>query len=171
MSQIMILTFMIINTIMFSMMNHPMNMGMFLLIQTLFSCLMIGLTMQTTWFSYILFLVFLGGMLVLFIYMTSVASNEMFKSQNFPLMLCLMIIPIIFMMVLIMDPFLISSNSNQDMLTFPLSNQEQTEQSLSMIYSYPISLITMFMVMYLLLTLIIIVYITKFNKGPLRMMN
>nr|QYK19311.1 NADH dehydrogenase subunit 6 [Macromia manchurica] len=167
----MILTFMIINTITFSMMNHPMNMGLLLLIQTLFSCLMIGLTLQTTWFSYILFLVFLGGMLVLFIYMTSVASNEMFKSQNLKLMVFMMVVLMIFMLIMMMDPLTISSNSNQDISMMPFLDQDQTEQSLSMIYSYPNSLITVFMVMYLLLTLIIIVYITKFNKGPLRMMN
>uniref|UniRef100_UPI00315C857E NADH dehydrogenase subunit 6 n=1 Tax=Macromia manchurica TaxID=1389456 RepID=UPI00315C857E len=167
----MILTFMIINTITFSMMNHPMNMGLLLLIQTLFSCLMIGLTLQTTWFSYILFLVFLGGMLVLFIYMTSVASNEMFKSQNLKLMVFMMVVLMVFMLIMMMDPLTISSNSNQDISMMPFLDQDQTEQSLSMIYSYPNSLITVFMVMYLLLTLIIIVYITKFNKGPLRMMN
>nr|YP_009573130.1 NADH dehydrogenase subunit 6 [Macromia daimoji]QBF44110.1 NADH dehydrogenase subunit 6 [Macromia daimoji] len=170
MSQIMILMFMISNTIIFSLMNHPMNMGLFLLIQTLLSCLMIGLTMQTTWFSYILFLVFLGGMMVLFIYMTSVASNEMFKKHNMILPL-LMIIPILVLSLLFMDPFLVSGAKNQDVFMFPMNQVKQTEESLSMIYSYPTSMVTVFMVMYLLLTLIIIVYITKFNKGPLRMMN
>jgi NADH-ubiquinone oxidoreductase chain 6 len=54
-------------------------MGLVLLIQTLIVALLTGVLASSFWFSYILFLVFLGGMLVLFIYVTRLASNEMFS--------------------------------------------------------------------------------------------
>lgn len=41
--------------------------------------LITGLMGGSYWFSYILVLVFLGGVLVLFLYMTSLASNEKFE--------------------------------------------------------------------------------------------
>ena len=50
-------------------------MGLTLLIQTILVSIISGLITKTFWFSYILFLVFLGGILVLFIYVTSLASN------------------------------------------------------------------------------------------------
>nr|YP_009745459.1 NADH dehydrogenase subunit 6 [Epophthalmia elegans]QIH29905.1 NADH dehydrogenase subunit 6 [Epophthalmia elegans] len=171
MSQIIILMLLTLNTMTFSIMNHPMNMGMILLMQTLISCLFIGLTLQSTWFSYILFLVFLGGMLVLFIYMTSVASNEMFKKQNMMMFTMIMIISFIMLIFMIMDPSITISTMNQETYNQHFYNHDQNMESLSLIYSYPFSIITMLMVMYLFLTLIIVVYITKFNKGPLRMMN
>jgi len=63
----------------FSTIKHPLAMGLILLIQTIFICLLRGLLIKSFWFSYILFLIFIGGILVLFIYVTSLASNEIFS--------------------------------------------------------------------------------------------
>ena len=57
---------------------HPLAIGLISLIQSLLICLITGLISKRFWFSYILFLIFLGGILVLFIYVTSLASNEIF---------------------------------------------------------------------------------------------
>lgn len=58
--------------------NHPVSLGLILILHTLLIRIVTGLTGGRFWFSYILFLVFLGGVLVLFIYITSLASNEKF---------------------------------------------------------------------------------------------
>merc|ERR1712198_806681 len=62
----------------FTRLSHPLAIGLALLSQTILICLITGLSSSSFWFSYILFLIFLGGILVLFIYVTSLASNEMF---------------------------------------------------------------------------------------------
>nr|AWN56272.1 NADH dehydrogenase subunit 6 [Glena unipennaria] len=59
--------------------NHPMSMGANLILQTIMIVILIGPMNYSFWFSYILFLIMIGGMLILFMYMTSIASNEKFK--------------------------------------------------------------------------------------------
>nr|YP_009927093.1 NADH dehydrogenase subunit 6 [Libellula angelina]AXZ70360.1 NADH dehydrogenase subunit 6 [Libellula angelina] len=167
MSQILSAMLMVSNSLLFASMMHPMNMGITLLLQTIMMCILMGLMSYSSWFSYILFLVFLGGMLVLFIYMTSIASNEIFKKSMYFMTIMIMGVIIMFMMIMFMDPF---------MCTMPMTDQLMEEVSspdisMSSLYNNPISPITTFMVLYLFLTLIVIVSLTKSNKGPLRPMN
>nr|QOE17387.1 NADH dehydrogenase subunit 6 [Chelipoda sp. YD3012] len=158
----------------FLQMNHPLAMGMMLLIQTLMICLMTGLFSKTFWFSYILFLIFLGGMLILFIYVTSLASNEMFSlSMN------LTIFSLILMLIIMMTNFLfdksllISFLSNNEMITLFEKNSLMTENtfSLNKLYNFPTNFITLLLINYLLISLIAIVKITNIFYGPLRLMN
>nr|UAV89248.1 NADH dehydrogenase subunit 6 [Trithemis aurora] len=164
MSQILSVILMMSNSLLFSSMSHPMNMGITLLVQTLMMCMLMGLMSYSSWFSYILFLVFLGGMLVLFIYMTSIASNEMFKKSSYLITFLFMFLIMFTFIIMFMDEFMIVITSNQDL-------QNNMKMFMSPLYNNPTSIITIFMVMYLFLTLIVIVYITKSNKGPLRPMN
>lgn len=66
------------SAVIFVNLRHPVGLGLTLILHTLLISCVTGLVGGTFWFSYILFLVFLGGVLVLFIYMTSLASNEKF---------------------------------------------------------------------------------------------
>lgn len=59
--------------------SHPVALGLVLILHTLLISGVTGLVAGNFWFSYVLFLVFLGGVLVLFIYITSLASNEKFN--------------------------------------------------------------------------------------------
>nr|YP_006503867.1 NADH dehydrogenase subunit 6 [Elodia flavipalpis]AFA46597.1 NADH dehydrogenase subunit 6 [Elodia flavipalpis] len=156
----------------FMFMKHPLAMGLTLLIQTVLISLMSGLISKTFWFSYILFLVFLGGMLVLFIYVTSLASNEMF-SLSIKLMLMSTLIMILFLFILfIIDKNLLIQYKNMEILSIFNMNSFITENSLSInkLYNYPTNLINILLMNYLLITLIAIVKITKLFKGPLRLM-
>nr|YP_009327149.1 NADH dehydrogenase subunit 6 [Orthetrum glaucum]ANX09973.1 NADH dehydrogenase subunit 6 [Orthetrum glaucum] len=166
MSQILSATLMMINSLIFSSMMHPMNMGITLLLQTIMMTILMGLMSYSSWFSYILFLVFLGGMLVLFIYMTSIASNEMFKKSMYLPALIMFMIIMTLLFTMLMDPFM-STISMTDLMT----NSNNSNMIMSPLYNNPISVVTVFMVLYLFLTLIVIVSLTKFNKGPLRPMN
>nr|QYC36470.1 NADH deshydrogenase subunit 6 [Sympetrum striolatum] len=167
MSQIFSVTLMIMNSLMFSSMSHPMNMGITLLLQTLLMCVLMGLMSYSSWFSYILFLVFLGGMLVLFIYMTSIASNELFKKSMYFTTFSMLIMISFLLIIMFLDPYMmVNSLSSQGMI-----NYSELKLTMSPLYNNPTSIITVFMVLYLFLTLIVIVSVTKFNKGPLRPMN
>nr|UFZ13814.1 NADH dehydrogenase subunit 6 [Neochauliodes bachmanus] len=165
--------FLTINLLMsfnFTIMNHPLAMGLILLIQTISISLITGFMLQTFWFSYILFLILLGGMLVLFIYMTSLASNELF---SFSMKSLLMNLIMFIMMMILMIMFIPYNNLlNLDMYKFnyySLYTENNTE--LLKLYNFPTMNLTLMLVSYLFLTLIIVVKITNINQGPLRQFN
>nr|YP_009689614.1 NADH dehydrogenase subunit 6 [Coquillettidia chrysonotum]QEE94291.1 NADH dehydrogenase subunit 6 [Coquillettidia chrysonotum] len=161
-------------SLIFLQMKHPLSMGLTLLIQTFFISLMSGISMKTFWYSYILFLIFMGGMLVLFIYMTSLSSNEMFSISFFLYFLFIFSNMSMMLFFMFMDKYLMETIfSNMEMKLLSNFNNLMNENiiSLNKIYNFPINLITLLLINYLLLTLLMAVKITKKNYGPLRPMN
>nr|YP_010946346.1 NADH dehydrogenase subunit 6 [Anaplectoidea varia]WGO57064.1 NADH dehydrogenase subunit 6 [Anaplectoidea varia] len=150
-------------SLLFTQINHPLTGGIILLLQTNFIAMMSGMITQTFWFSYILFLTFLGGMLVLFMYTTSLTSNEMFTTS--------LKMPTISMIISLMfSIFLMKFHmNNQEMLTF--LNNNLMNMTLHKLYNLPTKMITILMASYLFLTLIMTVKIINIFKGPLRKMN
>nr|YP_010464220.1 NADH dehydrogenase subunit 6 [Strongylium kulzeri]UUL71597.1 NADH dehydrogenase subunit 6 [Strongylium kulzeri] len=152
-------------TLLFLMMKHPLSTGSMLLIQTTLISLMTTNLNQNSWFSYILFLIMIGGMLILFMYMTSIASNEKFKT-NPKLILVIMTTPMILFLT-------------KDQINLPLTNSEMGETNLTYemnmtmnkYINMPLSLILTFLMVYLLLALIATVKITEFKQGSIRQMN
>nr|QRW36329.1 NADH dehydrogenase subunit 6 [Hydroporus despectus] len=156
----------------FLFMNHPMSMGMILMIQTILIVLITGMYSYSFWFSYILFLIMIGGMLILFMYMTSLVSNEKFLySKNITLSIMMMLI-IIMIMYIIKDSMLINYIQKNSNMCESLNNmtlyKNENLNSLFMLYNNPNFLINILMINYLLITLIAVVKITKSNTGPLR---
>nr|WKU84115.1 NADH dehydrogenase subunit 6 [Rhinoprosopa nasuta] len=159
---------------MFLQMNHPLSMGMMLLIQTIMICCISGLMTKSFWFSYILFLIFIGGMLVLFIYVTSLASNEMFIFSTKMLMLMMINFFILMILMIFLDKMILITNSlNNEMNSISYLNSYIMENSLNLnkLYNYPTNMMTILLINYLLITLIATVKITKLFYGPIRSMN
>nr|QUS53938.1 NADH dehydrogenase subunit 6 [Dictyosquilla foveolata] len=151
--------------------THPLAMGMMLLLQTLVICAITALMNFYVWFSYILFLIFLGGMLVLFIYITSLASNEMFQF-SFKMTVFFGTMMGISFMMLIMDPLVLDFKmASADMSSLMGSSYSNQMVLISNIYSTNTMMTTLFMILYLLLTLIVVVKITYTFLGPLRMLT
>nr|AYR05280.1 NADH dehydrogenase subunit 6 [Coleoptera sp. ACP-2013] len=146
-------------------MSHPISMGSILLIQTMMICFLTGFFNLNFWFSYILFLVMIGGMLILFIYMTSTASNEKFKFSMNMILLTLSLFMLITMFYLFTDNYSISQFSTNLNLQF---NNKMLIFSLSKFFNYPMNNFILMMMIYLLITLIAIVKITNYKFGPLR---
>lgn len=126
---------------------------------------------KSFWFSYVLFLIFLGGILVLFIYVTSLASNEIF---NFSIKLIIIILIrfILFYIILyFIDKNLIINyiinNENENILIIK-SYLIENSLILNKLYNFPINFITIILIIYLFLTLIAVVKITNIFEGPLR---
>nr|AZJ16980.1 NADH dehydrogenase subunit 6 [Caenis sp. JYZ-2018] len=155
-------------TSLFLFMNHPLAMGLVLLIQTLILSMSVGLLTPTFWFSYILFLVFLGGMLVLFIYVSSLASNEMFSlsTKSFVLFGSLMMMTLFIMLVA--DP--LYSNNLSSFIELDIFTQLPNMYSMFVLKMYNTLnyTLTMVMIIYLLLALVIVANIVIINEGPLR---
>nr|YP_010443333.1 NADH dehydrogenase subunit 6 [Coenochilus striatus]UTE83861.1 NADH dehydrogenase subunit 6 [Coenochilus striatus] len=167
----MILTLMMISlicSIMLMFLSHPLSMGMMLLAQTITIALTMGLFNLNFWYSYIMFLIMIGGMLVLFIYMTSVASNEKF---TFSLKITLLITSIFIISITIMM-FIESYMTNiSNLYNESLFINNNYTLSLNKFLNYPMMMILLMMIIYLLITLIAVVKITNIKQGPLRQMN
>nr|YP_009351479.1 NADH dehydrogenase subunit 6 [Amitermes obeuntis]AQP29677.1 NADH dehydrogenase subunit 6 [Amitermes obeuntis] len=148
-------------SLMFTQMKHPMAMGLMLLIQTTLVCLISGTMYSSFWFSYILFMIMIGGMLVLFMYMTSLASNEMFSPSNKMMTATLMLLPILMYMM----P---TVTNNKEMNTHMTMMENEILTTTTVMYNQMMGTMTTLLVLYMLLTLIVVVNIINVSKGPLR---
>nr|WBR65701.1 NADH dehydrogenase subunit 6 [Layahima sp. 2 YZ-2022a]WBR65714.1 NADH dehydrogenase subunit 6 [Layahima sp. 2 YZ-2022a] len=149
--------------------KHPLAMGLTLLIQTIIITLTCGLFTYSYWFAYILFLIMLGGMLVLFIYVTSLASNELFSFSMKSFFISIITLSLLISALLFLDNSLLITNSLEMIKMSPESNLfSENEINLIKLYNNPTMNITIMMINYLLLTLVVVVKITNINYGPLR---
>lgn len=147
------------------------------MVQTLSIALFTGLLTKSFWFSYSLFLIFLGGILILFIYITSIAANEMFKfSINLKFLIIVTILIFSFwIFILIFDFKILFFNKIFNIDNISLINTKtlffENNLILNKLYNFPINIITILLVNYLFLTLIATVKITNIFEGPLRPKN
>nr|QLI42479.1 NADH dehydrogenase subunit 6 [Trogoderma granarium] len=149
----------------FMMLTHPLSMGTILLMETLIITLTSGLMNNSFWYSYIMFLIMIGGMMVLFIYMTSVASNEKFKfSIKISLMWLLM--PLTTLATICLNINSSFPTWNQESL--PMDFITQTNKSMSKFINYPTNMLMYMIIIYLLMTMIAVVKMTNSKYGALR---
>nr|AEP27640.1 NADH dehydrogenase subunit 6 [Scolytus sp. APV-2011] len=144
----------------FLVISHPLALGAILMSQTIIVALTSSIFNMNAWFSYILFLVMIGGMLVMFMYMTSVASNEKFKLPKNKILTMLMLVPLI---LLISQEKMIKNMSCQESYinTFNMA-------SLTKYYTFPANQMLIFLMTYLLFVLIASVKIAKPKTSSLR---
>nr|YP_009524401.1 NADH dehydrogenase subunit 6 [Echinoecus nipponicus]AXR86897.1 NADH dehydrogenase subunit 6 [Echinoecus nipponicus] len=160
----------LIFSLLFSRLSHPLSLGLTLLLQTVTISITSGIYTPSYWFSYILFMIFLGGMLVLFIYVASLASNEPFSFSLTTFSAFSTLFIILTVIILMSDPVM---NSHTSTLAISSINHINllTPSTISWIYNSPSMLFTLFIITYLLLTLLVVVKITNLFKGPLRLLN
>nr|UBU97891.1 NADH dehydrogenase subunit 6 [Myrmecophilus kubotai] len=145
-----------ITSLAFLLINTPLNMSILLLIKALLATQMMLLINSTSWFSYILFLVFLGGMMVLFIYITTLAPNEM-TSMKISHLLILATMSSLIMLKVKPSPLILTQSLNMF-----------TSTQLINLYTILPMKLTLILMGFLLMTLIIVIKISNITKGPLR---
>nr|YP_009694517.1 NADH dehydrogenase subunit 6 [Eurydema oleracea]QEI26502.1 NADH dehydrogenase subunit 6 [Eurydema oleracea] len=154
------LSFMITISLILLTLNHPLSMGLILIMQTLVTAIIIGYMMESFLFSYIIIIIMLSGALVLFIYMASVASNEKFNSPiNMMIISCSLMI-ISFTLLYYLDIKYFNNN---------LIKNDQI--SLIKLFNMMTAKMTLMIIIYLLLTMIVVSNIAKVTEGPLRIKN
>nr|YP_010125574.1 NADH dehydrogenase subunit 6 [Friesea propria]ABV02151.1 NADH dehydrogenase subunit 6 [Friesea propria] len=140
--------------------NTPILMMMIILFQAILICLTVKSMISISWFSFILFLVFIGGLMILFIYIVSLASNSNLTiSHNKFLLTSLIIISIFIFSWMILN----EKNFNLSKTVFLEVNQWLFKMY-SNLSAHTITLV----MLYLLLTLLITVSIILKKSGPLR---
>merc|ERR1712037_214355 len=125
--------------------THPISLGIILI----FYSLLIGvatITLRTPWFFYLLVLVFLGGVIILIIYIRTLAANEKFIAPK-PFNL--------------FAPVFIINNYN-----YTLKSSFNTRILINL-YEYSNRRISIFLITYLLITMVCVVKLVKFERGPL----
>nr|YP_010192724.1 NADH dehydrogenase subunit 6 [Picromerus lewisi]QZP40904.1 NADH dehydrogenase subunit 6 [Picromerus lewisi]URT60198.1 NADH dehydrogenase subunit 6 [Picromerus lewisi]UYG49494.1 NADH dehydrogenase subunit 6 [Picromerus lewisi]WQM56497.1 NADH dehydrogenase subunit 6 [Picromerus lewisi] len=156
-----LLSMMIVMSLVLLSLNHPLSMGLILIIQTLITSTIIGFMLGSFFFSYIIIIIMLSGSLVLFIYMASVASNEKFKS------------PINMMFISSISMMFIMSLSFMYLYKSYLKNELYYNDTITLIkiFNTITAQLTLLMIIYLLFTMIVVSNVSKTNEGPLRMKN
>nr|AOY40095.1 NADH dehydrogenase subunit 6 [Scolytinae sp. BMNH 1043104] len=149
-------------SILFIFFKNPLSKGYMLLMLTINTALSASMMYLNSWFGYILFLIMVGGMLVAFIYMTSTASNEKFKSPKLTSMVVMLILTM--MMIIMVNDYGI----NQTLLSTSQEAQNMELMALSKLFYKPFYPIPIALMSYLLLTLIMVAKMTDFMKGPIR---
>nr|UFK32133.1 NADH dehydrogenase subunit 6 [Pseudorhaetus sinicus] len=154
----------VLNAALLPIVNHPLSLGLILLIQSILIALISGWMNLTFWYSYIMLLIMIGGMLVLFMYMTNVASNEKFKFSPFILLFTTSGMMLFIMSLPFTDQWLINSKTLIDEIIlspYPLG-------SLNKYLNFPAILVSASLIIYLLITMIIVIKIINIKHGPLR---
>nr|YP_009128551.1 NADH dehydrogenase subunit 6 [Phallocryptus tserensodnomi]AJP76849.1 NADH dehydrogenase subunit 6 [Phallocryptus tserensodnomi] len=133
--------------------NHPLSFALSLFVQTILISLM--LVKISYWIPLILFLIFLGGILVMFMYVASLSSNEKF---NFNVSSLITVCIISFL------GWLSSDKVIQLTSTFEFNPSE----NMSSIMNSNSWFLYIWLTLYLFIALILIVQFLNFNKKPLR---
>nr|YP_010936462.1 NADH dehydrogenase subunit 6 [Morula spinosa]WKW54915.1 NADH dehydrogenase subunit 6 [Morula spinosa] len=60
-------------------MSQPLSLGMVIMVSTLLICITTAVTLSS-WYAYILFLIYVGGLLVMFAYVAALSPNVLFGS-------------------------------------------------------------------------------------------
>nr|ARK18835.1 NADH dehydrogenase subunit 6 [Varioconus mercator] len=96
MSSLLIITLTSSTLLILPMMSQPLSLGLVIMISTLFMCLVSGMT-TSAWYGYILFLIYVGGLLVMFAYVAALSPNVLFGGLT-PLFSLIMFFPILFVL-------------------------------------------------------------------------
>ena len=149
-----------------------MAIGLMLLLQSIIIRVTTGILLKTFWFSYVLFLVFVGGILVLFIYVTSLASNEIFNFSIKIFFFFFFFFRILNLIFFLFDKrFNLMNFESIDRIARNFSTKRFYQENILFInklYNFPINFITIILIIYLFLTLVAVVKIINIFEGPLR---
>jgi hypothetical protein len=140
----------------FPLLSHPLAMGLNLLVSTLLIAVIIGAGGLRFWISYTLMLILSGGLLVLFVYVALLASNERFKSRWARIFLLTLSVGLCMALSFKTDP------------GSALFLEVSFEYLLKRLYGSELYRLTLFIIFYLLVTLLVVVFNTKKNSYPLR---
>nr|YP_010586092.1 NADH dehydrogenase subunit 6 [Ceraclea indistincta]UZZ43828.1 NADH dehydrogenase subunit 6 [Ceraclea indistincta] len=142
--------------------SSPMMMMMMMILQIINMSIIIGLINKSFWYSYILFLIIIGGLMVLFIYMTSLISNNIYK---FNMKKMIFISMILMLMILIL---IIKYNPNiNNIIPIQFMNNLNNNTLMKIYNNYSMMMIFL-MMNYLFFALLVSTKIINLFYGPLR---
>nr|YP_010276200.1 NADH dehydrogenase subunit 6 [Aphaenogaster japonica]UHY39322.1 NADH dehydrogenase subunit 6 [Aphaenogaster japonica] len=152
--------------------NNPVNLIIMLVIYTLSISMFMSLMTCKYIFSIILYLMMISGLLIIFLYFTSLINNEQNNWKNNYLLMTIFFMNMMTLWYLTshskkisMYPTILMTNPS---LYITKINENNNFQTITYIYSYPFNIITILSILFLLLTLFIIIKICLLKMKPLR---
>nr|QXJ42354.1 NADH dehydrogenase subunit 6 [Sepioloidea lineolata] len=142
---------------------QPLSLGFMLMLMVLFASVLVSMSIFS-WYGYLLFLVYVGGMLVMFMYIISLIPNLIFLSSS---------IFLYFFSIFVMFLFM-SLTFTKDMINVEMKGYESMNYSYnslgggSLIMMYDNFLNYLLLALVLLFVLISVVKICYYCEGPLR---
>lgn len=133
----------------------PITLGIIVLTISLTLAILFNLIIRT-WFAFLIFLIYIGGMLVIFSYFLALTPNQQIRSGNQTTY---------FLLTASIITLLLTLNKQQP--TYHLL----TGQGFSFLYMKSNTPVLILLARILLLTIIIVVNLTSRSKGPLRPFN
>nr|YP_009192163.1 NADH dehydrogenase subunit 6 [Magelona mirabilis]ALO81679.1 NADH dehydrogenase subunit 6 [Magelona mirabilis] len=144
-------------------MTQPILLGLTLLILTLTSAVLVAYSVSS-WFGYIVFIIYIGGVLVMFAYVAALTPNLLFSAAR-PFKYTTTILIGFVTLTLFLPSMPTSTNNNN------WSTPTHLDLMGAQIYSASNSLILVALGLVLLLALIVVVKICNYSSGPLRPFN
>uniref|UniRef100_UPI00315D0538 NADH dehydrogenase subunit 6 n=1 Tax=Voluta musica TaxID=3169513 RepID=UPI00315D0538 len=162
MSALMVITLTLSSLFLLPLMNQPLSLGLSIMFSTLFMCILSS-TMVSSWYGYILFLIYVGGLLVMFAYVAALSPNVLFGKAKAMLVFLLLIIPAGLLMYFypFIDINFMSHNSSYSTFKF------MKTYGMEMISPQMVSIFIGLAVI-LLITLIVVVKICCYHHASLR---
>nr|YP_010878996.1 NADH dehydrogenase subunit 6 [Batracomorphus lineatus]WHE42648.1 NADH dehydrogenase subunit 6 [Batracomorphus lineatus] len=160
--KMLIMKLMIMNSTILIFLKNPMSIMILMIVKTLMISMFMNLMSISSWFPMLFFLMMVGGLLIIFSYMTSTVSNEKFKfKMNLTLLMLLISIPM-----------------ETSMLNELIQEKESIEtkidtimMSTSKIYNMKSIQMSILMIFYLFMSMIMVSKLIMKTMGPLRSKN
>nr|ANE20371.1 NADH dehydrogenase subunit 6 [Aphis glycines] len=151
----------LIMAIMLTMMKSPLSSNLIILIQTLVLTLMINMINKTAWISFMIFILYIGGLMIIFLYISSIAFNEFNINKNYKNML---------FKLMLLTMFIFYFKLYFNMENFYYENKFFFEDNFNLLnmFMMPNNLMIYFIMLILFFMLILIIWMLKINKGPIR---
>nr|UJG45238.1 NADH dehydrogenase subunit 6 [Lepidostoma hirtum] len=149
--------------------THPFIITISMIFLTFMMSMIIGMMNFSFWLTYLMFLIFISGLLILFIYISSLTPNKIFYFNKIKMIMFFTLILMIFTLLKININFL-----NLEMQNFYTLNNfffyKNLENSLffTNLFNNNELYLTLIMMFFLLFTLIVTIKISNFLSGPMR---
>nr|YP_010461836.1 NADH dehydrogenase subunit 6 [Tapinoma ibericum]UUF93602.1 NADH dehydrogenase subunit 6 [Tapinoma ibericum] len=150
--------------------SHPVFIMIIIIIYNSMICLNMSMWKMNFMYSIMLFLILISGLLIIFLYFSSLISNEQMTFYSNKILLLSLIFNIMYMYMLFLMNKLFSNNiiyTTKEINSLNKINNKMFENILNL-YIYPYNNITICSMLYLLLTLFIIIKLSNMKIKPLR---
>lgn len=134
----------------------PITIGVWILIFATLSAAIVAI-LSTSWFGLILFIIYVGGLLVIFSYFSAVSPNQQIKMSSALLVAALTLITV-----------LLVSFQHTSSLPHSAITHFVAQPNLTLLFSELNLPILLFLALLLLLAMIVVVKLAQRSEGPLR---
>ena len=132
--------------------NNPLIITLIIILIALITASIFGITLSS-WYAFLLFLIYVGGMLVMFAYFTATSPNQQTIRNKRVIKVLLLAIPITSAFIFFNNQVLITASKSHQLIRIFTSHN-----------IYTLIIITLI----LLITIVIVVKLCSRSKGPLR---